>query len=396
MALDPQGNVVLVGDGNDVGPLPGSNLQPRAPASSAGFVMKIDGALQNVIWSTYFGAEYLGTRGVEGVALDPQGNVWITGISRGSYLPTPIDTALVSLPFVAELTPDGSSVLNLISSQFGGTAVAIIPGGGVAVLGPADSFLLTAPPDQPSLLMVASSANNQSSGTIAPAELMSLYGSGIGPQTPAGGVVVDGAFANTLAGYQVLFNGIPAPLLYAGPNQFNVVAPAAIAGQQTADIAVVGPASTTVFPTVFVAPARPQIFSQERTFVPQFTTVMEMATYALAYNEDGTLNQDSAPATRGSVVTLWVTGTGLPDNPLPDGAIANSAVNLPVTVSTASGVPMDVLYAGQAPGAIQGLTQINVRVPSDATGYGLPFQFWVYIQQGGAGSALAAIAVTTQ
>ena len=54
--------------------------------------------------------------------------------------------------------------------------------------------------------------------------------------------VVDGAFGNRLAGYQVRFNGIAAPLLYAGPNQFNVVAPAAIVGlkSQLAEVGVRG------------------------------------------------------------------------------------------------------------------------------------------------------------
>jgi uncharacterized protein (TIGR03437 family) len=396
MVLDSQGNPVLVGDGNDVGPLPGSNLQPNAPASSAGFVLKIDNALQNILWGTYFGAEYLGTRGVEGVATDAQGNLWVTGISRGSYLPSPTDTGLDSSPFVAELTSDGTAILDMVSSQFGGTAVAAVPAGGVAVLGPSDSFLLTASPDQPSLLMVASSANNVSSGTIAPGELLSLYGSGIGPQSPAGGVVVGGAFTTSLSGYQVLFNGVPAPLLYAGPNQFNVVAPAAIANQQTADIEILGAPAPVSFPKVFVAVARPQIFSQERTFVPQFSNVTETAIYAIAYNQDGTLNNDTNPAPRDSVVTLWATGTGLADNPLPDGAISTSAavVNLPVVVSTASGAPLEVSYAGQAPGAIQGLTQINFRIPADASGYGLPFQFWIYLQLGDAASGLTAVEVT--
>jgi uncharacterized protein (TIGR03437 family) len=394
MALDAQGNIWLAGDGNNVGPLPASGLQPVAPASTAGFVLKVDSGLQSVLWGTYFGAEYLGARGVEGIAIDGSGNVWLTGFSRGSYLPNPIDTGLDSLPFVAELAPDGSSILNLVSSQFGGAAVASTPSGGVAVLGTTDSFLLTASPDQPSLLMIANSANNQSTGTIAPAELISLYGTGIGPDSPFGGTVVDGAFTTNLGDCQVLFNGQPAPLLYAGPNQINVVAPAAIAGQDRVDIQVVGPRRTTAFPAVFEDDARPQFFSAERTYVPQFTTVTEIANYAIAFNQDGSLNTESNPATKGSVVTVWVSGAGLSDYSLRDGAIANSAAtsNLPISVLADNGTAMEVLYAAQAPGAVQGLTQINFRVPSDSIAVG-PFQFWIYLQQGASTSRLAAIEV---
>jgi uncharacterized protein (TIGR03437 family) len=53
---------------------------------------------------------------------------------------------------------------------------------------------------------------------------------------------------------------------------------------------------------------------------------------------------------------------------------------------------MEVLYAAQAPGAVQGLTQINFRVPSDSIAVG-PFQFWMYLQQGASTSRLAAIEV---
>lgn len=288
-------------------------------------------------------------------SLDLVGNVWITGTTQLFTLPTLNSPSTDESQFVAELSKDGSSVLDLAVSHFGGTAAAGLPTGAVAVLGPSDSLLVTGPPDEPSFLMVANSATNASNGTIAPLELISLYGTGIGPDTAVGGQVIDGIFTNTLSGYQVLFNGLPAPILYAGPNQINVVSPRAIAGQQNADIEVLGPSGSTSFPTVPVAPSRPQIFVQPGTSqaIPQ----------AIALNQDGTVNSHSNPASFGSVVTIWATGTGVTNDQLPDGAI------VPAGVSGGAALPVSLLcgcqvtYAGSAPGELLGVTQINFVWP---------------------------------
>lgn len=347
LAIDAQGSVLLAGG--------------SAGSPGGGILMKLDSNL-NPLWGPAFIAS--ANHDISGLAFDAAGNIWITGLTNNA-------------PFIAELTFNGSTTLNLINSQFGGAAVTALPNGGIAVLGTTDSFLLTASPDKPSLLLVANSANNQSSGTIAPAELISLYGANIGPAVAAGGIVAGGAFTNTLAGYQVLFNGIPAPLLYAGPNQMNVVAPVTIAGQQSVDIQVIGPNSSTVFPTVFVGRVRPQIFAQQ--------------SFAIAYNQDGTLNTPSNPLPKGSIATIWVSGAGLAVNPLPDGAIDPSASPLAVPPAMKD---LELTYAGQAPGAIQGLTQINFRIPADAFIFG-PTLWPLTVQQGSATSASANIEVTT-
>lgn len=390
MALDAQGNVVVTGSAGEVGPIPGGTVQPNPPSGGGGIVLKYDGALQNQLWGTFFGAGGLGTDQVQGVAIDSQGNVWLTGLSQLNALPNATSTSNANLPFVAELTSDGTQILNLVSSQFGGAAVTTTPAG-VAIMGLTDSFLLTGLPDQPSLLMVANAANSQSSGTIAPIELISLYGADIGPPSPLGGVVAGGAFTNNLGGYQVLFNGIPAPLLYAGPNQINLVAPAAIANQQTVSIQVVGPGGTTIFPTVFVGAASPQIFSQMQSYtLPSSPGTVQTAAFAIATNQDGTMNSQSNPAPEGSIVTIWATGTGLAGDPLPDGSIGTSAtmVSLPIVMTG-----IQVSYAGQAPGAIQGLTQINFQVPNKPFVFG-PTPAQISFQQNGSMSGVAYIEIT--
>jgi uncharacterized protein (TIGR03437 family) len=379
MALDRAGNVILVGDGEfSPSKSPGGTLQPLPPSDLGTdiFVVKLSNDL-GYLWGTFFGAAYTWEYNANGrVAVDSAGNVWITAAAQINSLPGSTSTSDANSPFAAELTPDGLAIVNMASSQFGGGPIVITPHDGAAILGSrgtADSLLLTAPPDRPSLLMVANSANSHSSGTIAPMELLSLFGAGIGPDSPLSGQVVDGAFGKSLGGYQALFNGIPAPLLYAGPDQINVVSPAGIADQSTVDIEVIGPHGTTVFPTVFVSPARPQIFSQLLPYTPGCCQPPSPTAFAIAYNQDGIQNSESNPAPAGSIVTIWATGTGLLQDPLPDGDIAKqtSAPLLPLIT------PNVITFTGQAPGVVQGLTQINLQVPGGSGNL-----LWVNFQQG--------------
>lgn len=67
---------------------------------------------------------------------------------------------------------------------------------------------------------------------------------------------------------------------------------------------------------------------------------------AAAVNEDGSLNSESNPAARGSIVTFYATGQG-----------QGAALTLKIGAYAA-----ELLYAGPAPG-FPGLLQINARVP---------------------------------
>lgn len=80
-------------------------------------------------------------------------------------------------------------------------------------------------------------------------------------------------------------------------------------------------------------------------------------------------------------MTIWATGTGLAGDPLPDGSTATSAstASLPIVVPGAQ-----VIYAGQAPDAIQGLTQINFQLPHQV------FTFNTYYFQLGASRTAGA------
>jgi uncharacterized protein (TIGR03437 family) len=93
-------------------------------------------------------------------------------------------------------------------------------------------------------------------------------------------------------------------------------------------------------------------------------------------NQDGTVNSQQNPAAAGSIVSLFVTGLGSVTPSVPDGAITPVPIPSPdliVGVDACQNLYPDscavpafgtALYAGPAPLEVEGLGQINVRVPS--------------------------------
>ncbi|MGI8742565.1 MAG: matrixin family metalloprotease [Bryobacteraceae bacterium] len=100
---------------------------------------------------------------------------------------------------------------------------------------------------------------------IAPGELISLFGAGVGPAAPVGNNGFDpatGALPTALAGLSVTFDGVPAPLIFASNGQVNLQVPYEVAGRASSIVIVrnQGIASDPV--SVPVVLAQPGIFMQ--------------------------------------------------------------------------------------------------------------------------------------
>jgi uncharacterized protein (TIGR03437 family) len=89
-------------------------------------------------------------------------------------------------------------------------------------------------------------------------------------------------------------------------------------------------------------------------------------TEARVLNQDGTINDVNNAAARGTIVSVFCTGGGQTSPPTATGTLAAlplPAPALPIAAAI-SGRQAEILYAGPAPGLV-GVTQVNLRVPSD-------------------------------
>jgi len=205
---------------------------------------------------------------------------------------------------------------------------------------------VTVGPAPVSAALALVNAASQSQGAVAPGEIVTIYGAAIGPTSGVtGSFDASGLVGNMLAGAEVSFDGVPAPLFYAQASQINAQVPYTIAGESVTQVEVFYQgqlAGTLSLPVVASAPAL----------------------FAAALNQDGSLNSSTAPAARGTVVTFFGTGEGLTNGANIAGQAAAAPYPipaLPVTL-TVAGIAAQLLYAGEAPN-FAGLLQVDAVIP---------------------------------
>ena len=326
LTVDAEGSVVVVGStyALDFPTTPGALRQcnPIGAWGSTGFLLKLAADGSRPLYATYLGAD-----GFVGLALDGAGEIFIAGKNLG-YLPI--------VPGSFGWTASGDFVASL--------STAPLPAGSVSCM---------------------RSAASSGGRAIAPGEIVDILGNGIGPAQALSASAASGHIPSSLGGVQVLFNGVPAPLLSAGPNQLRAVVPFETeAGPPTlnwsgaATIQILN-GSTTVQPVMApMAAAAPEIFTVDGRPGGQ----------ALMINEDGTLNSEQNPARQDSIVTIYATGLNNTQPPLATGTIAAAAASLAfdLALNAGSAGVWEITYAGAAPGFVAGLIQINFRVPASS------------------------------
>jgi uncharacterized protein (TIGR03437 family) len=196
---------------------------------------------------------------------------------------------------------------------------------------------------------------------VAPLEILTLFGVNLGPSgletAPLGS---DGRLPTTLSGTRVLFDNVPAPILYVSSGQASVIVPGSVVGRASTTITVERNGLPSAAALADVIPALPALFTADASGRGQVA----------AANQDGSYNSRARPAAPGSVVVLYATGAGLLDRAVPDGGVAGLDLARPAAEVAVriGGRPAEVLYAGSAPGLVHGAVQINARVPDDLLG----------------------------
>jgi uncharacterized protein (TIGR03437 family) len=277
----------------------------------------------------------------------PNANGWTTGID-----------------FLVGVNASGSQLIYsaLYPSLTVEQAVSVDPLGLVHVAG-ANAFVASIDPQAApakNIFALQNAFRGNVTARVSPAEVVAIYGPGIGPAMALSATPTNGFYPTTLGGVEVSVNNTNIPLLYVSANQINAVFPMGVAPNTAATVRVTnGTAVTANYPVRIVGSS------------PEANPTV--------INQDGSLNSGSNPAPAGSIVTFYVTGFQFNFAPLADGQVATVANNdacfalesagCSITAETVAyfhlgsfSVPTTVLYAGAAPGMVAGVTQFNLQL----------------------------------
>jgi len=424
MVVDSAGNAYVTG-------ATGAADYPITTAPSASdrtglFLTKLDPTGTNVIWSVRQGGASL--------AFDTSGSLVVGGYSCaplnssafGAQCPPPppagntptaclpdgtnVQSIAVVQSFSAQ---DGSIIATRILSDPAWAAepdsvIAVEPDGRVLVGGQSNNPLaipltpgvafsgttalgvylaavdLSHPAVGLQLACVTDGATFELLGTVAPGQLVSLFGNELGPQTGVSGFTSNQtSFPTSLANVQVTFDGVPAPLLYVSSGQINVQVPFEVAPQASTVMTVsTAPDSSSPYATAAtqmfaIAPSLPSLFLDMSVSPaacdPTLAGDYEFAVVAL--NEDGSRNACANPAQPGSTITVFLNGVAamLGGSFPATGSVTasntgplSSQVQVAGNILSASNVSLAAGPLFPMPGSIAGIDQLAIQLPGIA------------------------------
>lgn len=213
-------------------------------------------------------------------------------------------------------------------------------------------------------------------GNVSPGSLATVFGTNLAAASASASAV---PLPTTLGDVTVAVNGQAVPLLYVSALQINFQLPYQTPLGHASVVVNNGSVSSARF-LFNVTAAAPGIFSSPTG-----------APHAAAVNPGVAANDPGHPAAPGSVITVYLTGQGPLDNPVPTGAAAPltpvSKATLPFS-ATIAGQDAFVQFLGLTPDYV-GLAQANVVVPSGLTNGDYP----LVITVGSVASKAATISV---
>jgi len=201
-------------------------------------------------------------------------------------------------------------------------------------------------------------AASYAAGTLAPGEIVTIFGQNLGPRNITFGAFdVNGNLNGDLTGSEIMFNGIAAPLVYTSAGQVAAVVPFEVQGSTAITVQAGYNGQLSQAQSFPLAATAPGIFSLDSTGRGPGAIL----------NQDYSVNSTANPAAAGSVLMVFATGGGQTNPTDSTGSIApNSAQPLAANVTaTVGGQAAAVVYAGNAPGELSGVMQVNIQLPAN-------------------------------
>jgi len=215
-------------------------------------------------------------------------------------------------------------------------------------------------------LAAVTNAASYATGVVAPGEIVSFWGSGFGPSTIANANFENGGWASVAGDTRVLFDGVPAPMIFSVSGQLGVIVPYGVSGTTNVQVEYLGTRTNVL--AVPVAAAAPGIFCY-------LEGGGKGQAVAVNYYRDGTsaFNKDRA-ATRDSIVSFYITGEGRTTPAVVEGRLPGAPYPRPVQPITITFGGRESTCQNNFVGLVYaGVTQINACVPADApVGPGVP------------------------
>jgi uncharacterized protein (TIGR03437 family) len=305
-----------------------------------------------------------------GIALDSAGNLYIADTSSQRI-------RKVSNGVIATVAGNGTPGFSgdngpATSAQlYGPTGVAVDSAGNVYIADYFNNRIRVLTPPLPTIKGVTNAAS-YGTGAVSPGELVTIFGTGIGPATAASATTdpSTGKLATTIGGVQVLFSGTAAPMIYASSTQVSAVVPYEMASIANPSVGIkyAGQASNAYQLTTTTT--APGLFTQNSSGSGPGAIL----------NQDNSVNGPGNAAAKGSIVQVFMTGEGQTSPPSVTGAITAATLPPPQVTPgpllavgvTINGLPALYVYAGEAPGLVAGMMQLNVQIPANAASGDVP------------------------
>ena len=307
-----------------------------------------------------------------------------TAVSSGNWCQVSPASGTTTATGTVPVTVSVTNLDSLTANQSYTCTITVAGSGGAPGSSTITATLsITAP--LPTIVKVTNAASFNT-GSISAGEIITVFGTGLGPSTGVSTSPSNGQFPTTAGGVQVLVGGYAAPMIYASATQVSAIVPYEINRPvflQSVSVQVKYLGQTSNGIALTQVAAAPGIF----------TANASGSGPGAILNSNLTLNSSGNPAHGGDTIVIYVTGEG---QTIPGGVTGKvTSGTAPFTVPvqaptvTINGVQAVVSFYAEVPTLVAGILQINVVIPQGVGTGNLP----VVVSFGSATSQLTSTGV---